>query len=62
MVEVQGVRDETARRSRPTVAVAADTAETAIVEVAITRSRIPDGRYRTELAEEVQACVGAVIK
>ena len=59
-VEAQEVR-VTVRRSRPIVAVAADIAQTAIVVVAITRNRIPDGRCRTELAGEVHACVGAVV-
>ena len=43
VVEVQAERAATVRRSRPIVAVVADTAETAIVAAAITRSRIPYG-------------------
>lgn len=44
VVEEQGVCAVTALRSRPIVAVVADTGETAIVVVeAITRSRVPDG-------------------
>ena len=43
VVEVQAERVVTARRSRPIEAVAADIAETAIVAVAKTRSRVPDG-------------------
>ena len=42
-VEAQGVRAAIVRRSRPIEDVVADIAETAIVVVAITRSRIPDG-------------------
>ena len=43
VVEAQAVRSAIARRSRPIVAVAANNVETAVVAVAITRSRIPDG-------------------
>ena len=42
-VEVQVVREATARRSRPGVAVEADIVETAIANAAITQSRVPDG-------------------
>ena len=41
-VEEQAEREAANRRSRPIEFVAADNAETAIVAVAITRSRIPD--------------------
>ena len=50
--EEQAVRVAIVRRSRPIAAEVADIAQTAIVAVAKTRSRIPDGRSRTELAEE----------
>lgn len=40
--EEQVIRVVAARRSRPIVAAAADSVETANVEVAKTRSRIPD--------------------
>ena len=43
VVEGQVVRGEAVRRSRPIVAEAADTVETATVAEAKTRSRIPDG-------------------
>ena len=60
--EVQGVREVIVRRSRPIAAVVADTADTASSEVAaITRSRIPDGRCRTELAGEVHAFIGTAV-
>ena len=59
--EVQIERVVTVRRSRPIEAVAADIVETANVAVAITRSRVPDGGCRTELAGEVHAFVGAVV-
>ena len=57
VVEVQEARAVTVRRSRPTAAAVADKAQTAIVEVSITRSRVPDGRCRTELAGKVHALV-----
>ena len=60
-VEVQVVRVVIARRSRPTDAEAADTAETAIVVAATTRSWIPDDRSAAELAGEVHAFVGTAI-
>ena len=41
VVEAQVVRVVTVRRSRPVEAVVADTAQTAIAAVAITRSRVP---------------------
>ena len=50
------------RRSRPIVAVEADIVETAIVAVARTRSRVPDGLVRTELAGEVHTFVGAIVE
>ena len=61
VAEVQAARAAAARRSRPTVAVDADKVETAIVVVAITRSRIPDGLVRAKLAGEVHTFVGAVV-
>ena len=61
VVEVQAVRVVIARRSRPIAAVAADKAETAIVVVATTRSRVPDGLIYTELAGEVYAFVGTIV-
>ena len=48
VVEVQVVRVVAARRHRPTVAVVADTAETAVAVVAITRSRIPSGGWTAD--------------
>ena len=48
-VQDEVVRFAIIRRSRPIVAVAADTAQTAVVVVAITRSRIPDGLVRAKL-------------
>ena len=60
MAEVQAVRVVTVRRSRPIVAEVAETAETAIV-AARTRSRIPNGGCRTELAGKVHALVGAAV-
>ena len=59
-VEVKDVRAAIVSRSRPIVAAEADIVETAIV-VAITRSRIPDGGRRAELAREVHTFVGAVV-
>ena len=59
--EVQVVRAAIVRRSRPIDAVVADIDETAIAVAAITRSRVPDGRCRTELAGEVHAFVGAIV-
>lgn len=44
VAEVQAARVVSARRSRPIEAEAADMVETANIAVAITRSRIPDGR------------------
>ena len=61
-VEAQAVRAVIVWRSRPTAAAVAETVETAIVAVAITRSRVPDGRCAAELAGEVHAFVGAVIE
>ena len=55
------MRQEMSRISRPAVAVGADIAETAILAVAITRSRVPNGACRTELAGEIHAFVAAVI-
>ena len=60
VVEAQVVRAAIARRSRPIVAVVADTVETE-VDAAITRSRIPDGRCAAELAGEIPAIVGSVV-
>ena len=62
VAEEQVVRVVTARRSRPAVAVEADIAETAIVAVAITRSRVPNGACRTEPAGEVHAFVSAAVE
>ena len=59
--EVQVVCAAIVRRSRPIDAVVADIDETAIAVAAITRSRVPDGRCRTELAGEVHAFVGAIV-
>ena len=61
VVEAQPVRVVIVRRSRPIAAAVADKVETAIVVVAITRSRIPDGGCRTELTGEVHALAGAVV-
>ena len=61
VAEVQGVRAVTVRRSRPIGAAVADIEQTATTAGVITRSRIPDGRGRTELAGEVHAFVGAVV-
>ena len=58
--EVQAVRAGDIRRGRPVAAVA-DTAQTAVVAVAITRSRVPDYTCTAELAGEVHAFVGAVV-
>ena len=65
VVEVQEVRVvaiAAVRRSRPIVAAVADISETAIADAAITRSRIPDGTCRTELAGEVHTLVDAAIQ
>ena len=43
VAEVQVVGVVIARRSRPIAAVVADTADTAVIEAATTRSRVPDG-------------------
>ena len=59
--EAQEVRGATAGRSRPVVAVVADNVETAIAEVAITRSWVPDGLIGTELTREVHAFVRVVV-
>ena len=61
VVEVQEVRVVTVRRSRPIAADVTNMVETAIVVVAITRSRIPDGGCRTELAGEVHTFIGTII-
>ena len=45
VVEAQIARAVIVRRSRPRGAAVADIAETAIAVVAITRSRVPDGRH-----------------
>ena len=60
-VEVMAVRVVAVRRGRPIVAEVTDIVETAIVVEAITRSRVPDGLVRTELAREVHAFVGVVV-
>ena len=60
VAEVQAVRVAAGRR-RPIAAAATDTAETATIAVASTRSRIPDGGGTAELAGEVQTFVGAVV-
>ena len=62
VAEAQVVRAEAVRRCRPIVAVVADIEETAMVVEAITRSRIPDGRSRSELAGEVHTFISAVVK
>ena len=59
--EVHVVRFVIARRSRPIEAVVADIVQTAVVGAAITRSRIPDGGCRTELAGEVHAFVRTLV-
>ena len=61
IVEVQAVRVITVRRSRPIVAGASDTAQTAEVVEAKTRSRVPDSRGRTKLAGKIHAFVGTII-
>ena len=60
-VQDEVVRFAIIRRSRPIVAVAADTAQTAVAVVAITRSRIPDGLVRAKLVGEVHTFVVAVV-
>ena len=59
--EVKVVRAAIVRRSRPIVAAATDTDQTAIVVVAITRSRIPYSRCATEFTREVYALVGTIV-
>ena len=59
--DVQAVRVVISRRSRPIVAVAANTADTATITVAITRSRVPYSVCRAEPAGEVHSRVGAVV-
>ena len=61
VAEAQDAGVVTVRRSRPIVAVVADTDETATAVAATTRSRIPDGRSTAELAGEVHAFVGTVV-
>ena len=58
---MQVVNAPIVRRSRPIVAAVTDKRELAVIAVATTRSRIPDGRGGTELAGEVYAFVGAVV-
>ena len=62
VLEVQAVGVFIVRRSRPIEAGVADIVETAIVAVATTRSRIPDGGGTAELAGEVHAFIGTVVK
>ena len=62
VAEEQVVRAAAVRRGRPKVADSADIFETAIVVVATTRSRIPDGGGTAELAGEVHAFIGTVVK
>ena len=59
--EGQDVREDIVRRSRPIVAVAADTEQIPIAVAAITRSWVPDDGSTSELAGEVYAFVGDVI-
>ena len=61
IVEAQVVRAAAIRRRRPTEAVVTDIAQHPNVEVAITRSRIPDGGGTAELAGEVHASAGAIV-
>lgn len=64
VVEVQVVRAVAivaARRGRPTVTVFTDTVQTSVKLAAITRSWVPDGKSRTELAGEIHACDGTVV-
>ena len=61
VVEVQAVRGVAIRRGRPIEAGATDIAQTAIAAVAITRSRVPDGRCAAELAGEVHTFFGTVV-
>ena len=61
VAEEQAVRAAIVRRSRPIEAAVADIVETATAAVAITRSRIPDGRCRTELAGEIHAFIATVV-
>ena len=60
-VEVQGVRVVTEWRCRPIVAVGADIVQTASEVVPTTRSRVPNGRCRTELAGEIHAFIATVV-
>ena len=65
VVEEQAARADIATRSRPIAAVAVaevtDTEQTAIDVAAITRSRVPDGRFSAELAGEVHAIVDKIV-
>ena len=62
VVEAQAVRLVAVRRCRPTVAADTDTAEASIAVAATPRSRIPDGGSTAELAGEVHAFIGTVVK
>lgn len=61
VAEEQAVRAVTVRRSRPIGAVVADIAETAIIAVAMTRSRVPNYGCTAELSGEVHAFVSAIV-
>ena len=61
VAQVQAVRVAIVRRSRPIVAAASDIGQTAVAEAATTRSWVPDGRGRAELAGKVHAFVGTIV-
>ena len=62
VVEVQVVRVVIVRRSRPIGAEVADMVEKAVTVAAKTRTRVPDGRGRTEFAGEIDTLITLAIK
>ena len=59
--EVQAVRAGDIRRGRPVAVEVVDTVQTAIVVVAINRSRVPDGLVIAKFTREIHALIGTVV-